>query len=77
MEHREIVVVGAGPSGATAAIALRQQGHDVLLIDRQPFPRDKPCGDGIPVGVTEILYDLGLKERFDKANFYQIGRAHV
>lgn len=77
MEHREIVVVGAGPSGATAAIALRQQGHDVLLIDRQPFPRDKPCGDGIPVGVTEILYDLGLKERFDKANFYPIDKVHL
>ncbi|HRQ37221.1 MAG TPA: NAD(P)/FAD-dependent oxidoreductase [Chloroflexota bacterium] len=72
MEQREIVIVGAGPSGSTAAIALRQQGHDVLLIDRQTFPRDKPCGDGIPVRVTEIFYDLGLKETFDQANFYPI-----
>ncbi|MBE7531498.1 MAG: NAD(P)/FAD-dependent oxidoreductase [Chloroflexi bacterium] len=74
MEQREIVVVGAGPAGSTAAIALSQQGHDVLLIDRQTFPRDKPCGDGMPVGVTEMVYDLGLKEVFDQADFYPIDR---
>ncbi|MBX3056580.1 MAG: NAD(P)/FAD-dependent oxidoreductase [Anaerolineae bacterium] len=72
MKQREIVIVGAGPVGSTAAIALRQLGHDVLLIDRQTFPRDKSCGDGIPVGVTEIVYDLGLKEVFDQEDFYPI-----
>lgn len=77
MEQREIIIVGAGPSGATAAIALCQKGHDVLLIDRQQFPRDKPCGDGIPVGVTEILYELGLKEPFDQAGFYPLDKVRL
>ena len=45
-EH-DVIVVGAGPGGATAATALAQQGHDVLLMDRHDFPRDKICGDAI------------------------------
>lgn len=75
--EREIIIVGAGPTGATAAIALCQQGHDVLLIDRQTFPRDKTCGDGIPVAVTEMLYDLGLRESFDQENFYPIDKVRL
>ena len=46
--EREIVIVGAGPSGSATAISLAKQGHDVLLLDRKDFPRDKTCGDGIP-----------------------------
>jgi geranylgeranyl reductase family protein len=68
--EREVVVVGAGPSGATAAMALAQKGHDVLMIDRKSFPRDKTCGDAIPGGVIEILYQLGMKERILAADFY-------
>lgn len=72
--EREIVVVGAGPSGSATAIALRQAGHDVLLIDRQEFPRDKACGDGIPAGAIEILFSLGMEERIREADFYPVNR---
>jgi geranylgeranyl reductase family protein len=72
--EREVIIVGAGPSGATTAIALKQKGHDVLLLDRQSFPRDKACGDGIPAGAIEILYSLGLKDRIQAANFYPVHR---
>lgn len=68
--EREVIVVGAGPSGSTAAMALAQQGHDVLMIDSKAFPRDKTCGDGIPGGAVEILYELGMKERIQAADFY-------
>lgn len=68
--EREVIVVGAGPSGSTAAMALAQQGHDVLMIDRKGFPRDKTCGDAIPGGAIEILYTLGMKERIEAADFY-------
>lgn len=71
---REVIVVGAGPSGSTAAMALAQQGHDVLMIDRKQFPRDKTCGDGIPVGAIELLYELGMKERIEAADFYPVDR---
>lgn len=70
--EREIVVVGAGPAGATAAMALAQKGRDVLLLDRQQFPRDKTCGDGIPAGAIDILYDLGMHDTLTQANFHPV-----
>ena len=69
---REVIVVGAGPSGSAAAAALAQKGRDVLLIDRGAFPRDKTCGDGIPASAIEELYELGMKEKILQADFYPI-----
>jgi geranylgeranyl reductase family protein len=40
----EVLVVGAGPAGATAAKFLAEQGITTLLIDKQKYPREKPCG---------------------------------
>ena len=47
--HWDLVVVGAGPAGATAALAALHADPSlrVLLLDRSDFPRDKSCGDGI------------------------------
>ena len=39
MERRQVVVIGAGPSGAIAAALLKRNGHDVLIIEREHFPR--------------------------------------
>lgn len=78
---REVIIVGAGPAGATAATILAQQGHDVLLLDRHTFPRDKPCGDGIPAGSVEIMLQLGMKEKIQQAvasgKFYPITNLHL
>lgn len=65
-EH-EVIVVGAGPAGATTATILAQHGHDVLLLDRHTFPRDKTCGDAVPAGAVEIMMELGMKERVETA----------
>jgi geranylgeranyl reductase family protein len=56
----DVVVVGAGPAGATAAIAARRAGASVLLLDRADFPRDKPCGDGIAAEALDVLAGLGV-----------------
>ncbi len=71
---REVVVVGAGPSGSATAITLAKQGHDVLLLDRNEFPRDKTCGDGIPAGAIEVLYSLGMEEKIRQAGFYPVNQ---
>ncbi|MCA9993397.1 MAG: NAD(P)/FAD-dependent oxidoreductase [Ardenticatenaceae bacterium] len=75
--EREIIIVGAGPGGATAAMALAQQGHDVLLLDRQRFPRDKVCGDGIPAGVFEMMYEYGMREKVAQAGFYPVTQMRI
>ncbi|MGD1277536.1 MAG: FAD-dependent oxidoreductase [Tepidisphaeraceae bacterium] len=40
----DVAIIGAGPAGCAAAIALRRLGRAVLLIEQQRFPRDKVCG---------------------------------
>jgi menaquinone-9 beta-reductase len=62
LDEAEIVVVGAGPAGCTAAALLAEQGHEVLLIDKNDFPRDKPCGDGLMHPALELTERLGLHD---------------
>lgn len=64
---RDVIVVGAGPAGATAATALAQKGYDVLLLDRHQFPRDKTCGDAVPADAIALLWRLGMREKLEKA----------
>src|SRR5207248_2229348 len=55
----DIVVVGAGPAGATTALLLARAGASVLLMDRARFPRDKACSEYLSPATTEILERLG------------------
>ncbi len=43
----DVIIIGAGPAGATCALQLRHSGLQVLLIDKSTFPRSKTCGDAI------------------------------
>jgi geranylgeranyl reductase family protein len=56
----DVLVVGAGPSGIAAALALQSAGQDVIVIDKAFFPRDKCCGDGLTTGALRILDELGF-----------------
>ena len=55
-----IAVVGAGPSGCSAGYHLARSGHEVVLIDRALFPRDKTCGDAVSFGAQQALSAMGL-----------------
>ncbi len=56
----DVLVVGAGPAGATAAKILGEAGVRTLLLDKSVFPRDKPCGGGISArALTRFPYLTG------------------
>jgi geranylgeranyl reductase family protein len=63
-EPYDIAIVGAGPAGATAAYAAARRGLHVALIDRNTWPRDKACGDGIGPGAIAIARQLGMADIF-------------
>ena len=56
----DTAIVGAGPAGAAAAHSLASAGHDVLLIDKATFPRDKFCGDGLTTLCLRQLEEMGF-----------------
>jgi geranylgeranyl reductase family protein len=75
----EVIVVGAGPAGSTLARLLAAQGVRVLLLDRAPFPRDKPCGGGVTVRAASQL-DIDLAPVTERTIFaarftYRLGKA--
>jgi flavin-dependent dehydrogenase len=55
-----VLIVGAGPAGAVAALVLARAGARVRLVDRATFPRDKLCGDTVNPGTLARLKSLGL-----------------
>lgn len=59
---KQVLVVGAGPAGSTAAFYLAKAGVDVLLVDKETWPRDKICGDGQAGRVWSIYKEMGIFE---------------
>lgn len=56
----DVLIVGAGPAGAIAALVLARAGVKVRLVDRARFPREKLCGDTLNPGALSILDRLGI-----------------
>jgi geranylgeranyl reductase family protein len=56
----DVIVVGAGPAGSTAAYHLAQSGVDVLLLEKSGFPREKVCGDGLTPRAVKQLIAMGV-----------------
>ena len=61
----DAVVIGAGPAGATAAILLARAGWSVALIEKQPFPRRKVCGECLAASNLPLLDALGIGAAFN------------
>jgi flavin-dependent dehydrogenase len=70
-----IVVVGAGPAGATAAWALASSGVRVRLLDRSAFPRNKPCGGGISMRVLRRFPHLARE--LGRISTHEISRLYL
>ncbi len=56
----DVAIVGAGPAGSVAARRLAAAGVRVVLLERDTFPRDKPCGDGVSARSLAVLARTGL-----------------
>jgi flavin-dependent dehydrogenase len=55
----EVIVAGGGPAGSATATLLARAGHDVLLLDRARFPRDKACAEYLSPATEDVLARLG------------------
>ena len=58
----DVLIAGAGPAGAIAALVLARAGVRVTMFDRARFPRDKLCGDTLNPGALAILRRLGIAD---------------
>lgn len=73
----DVVVVGAGPAGASAAYLLAKQGLQVVCLEAGKSTRHKPCGDGIGPRSVLALRELGLGEWLEKGSFYKTENMRV
>jgi len=75
LQQRQVLVIGAGPSGAIAAALLKRQGHDVLIIERQRFPRFS-IGESLLAHCIDFVEEAGMLDALQAAGFqYKNGAA--
>jgi geranylgeranyl reductase family protein len=72
----EVLVVGAGPAGASCAYWLAKAGREVLLVEKKAFPREKTCGDGLTPRAVRQLEDMGLRSELAASHKYTGLRSH-
>lgn len=75
VERRQVVVIGAGPSGSIASALLHRRGRDVLVLERQKFPRFS-IGESLLVHCLDFVAEAGMIDAVDAAGFqYKNGAA--
>ncbi len=67
-EAREIIVIGAGPAGSIASALLRRHGHDVLVLERERFPRFS-IGESLLAHCVDFIAEAGMLEAVEEAGF--------
>lgn len=70
----DVVVVGAGPAGASTALLLARAGWSVALVERQRFPRRKVCGECVAASNLPLLDALGIGDAFARLAGAQLRR---
>src|SRR5438105_5465048 len=65
---RDVIVIGGGPAGSTAATLLKQRGFDVLLVERERFPRFQ-IGESLLPYNNDLLDRLGVTSKLEAGEF--------
>ena len=68
MNSYDIIIIGGGPAGTSAALFLEKKGYHIALLDQARFPRDKVCGEFISPAADDILFELGIIETIEELN---------
>ena len=76
-DRPDVLVVGGGPGGASCAYWLAQSGHDVVLLEKKRYPREKTCGDGLTPRSVKELHDMGLADELAGFHRFEGLRAHA
>ena len=70
----DIIIIGAGPAGTTAALYANQLGLKTIIVDKSTFPRDKICGDALSGKSIRYIKELGFLDEISKLNGSSIKR---
>src|SRR5437660_7498937 len=77
MDTCDVLIVGGGPAGSSCAWRLSESGLDVVVLDKQVFPRDKVCGGWItPAVLSELEIDTreyGQRRMFQPIRGFRTG----
>ncbi|MDP6379571.1 MAG: NAD(P)/FAD-dependent oxidoreductase [Candidatus Thalassarchaeaceae archaeon] len=68
----DVIVVGGGPSGSSAASFAAMAGHKVLLLEKATYPRDKTCGDAVGGSAMRIVTELGVRPMIEGTPLFRV-----
>lgn len=72
MPDPQVIIVGGGPAGSSAAYFMARAGIDVLVLDRARFPRDKPCSEYMSPQASRVLEDMGALHAVESSGAAQL-----